>query len=74
MPEWHSDDNGVTIRIDHDKCNGAEECVHTCPASVYELKDDLGKAVAENVEECIECGACEGVCPVEAIWHSVWSE
>jgi NAD-dependent dihydropyrimidine dehydrogenase PreA subunit len=73
MPEWRSDDNDVTIRIDHDKCSGAEECVEVCPAGVYELGDD-GKAVAENVGECIECGACEGVCPEDAIWHSVWSE
>ena len=72
MPEWHSDENDVTIKIDHERCYGAEECVHTCPASVYEIGDD-GKAVAERVEDCIECGACEGVCPAEAIWHSVWS-
>ena len=73
MPEWHSGENDVTIKIDHVKCYGAEECVNVCPAEVYEINDD-GTAVAEKVEECIECGACEGVCPAEAIWHSVWSE
>ncbi len=73
MPEWHSDENDVTIKIDHEKCYGAEECVNICPAEVYQMNDD-GKAVAEKVEDCIECGACEGVCPAEAIWHSVWSE
>ena len=72
MPEWHSDDNDVTIRIDHGKCVAAEECVNVCPAGVYSMKD--GKAVAENVGDCIQCGACEGVCPPEAIWHSVWSQ
>lgn len=66
--EWHSDDNDVTIKIDHDKCVGAAECVDVCPTGVYELVD--GKAVAENVAECIECCACEGVCPEDAIWHS----
>ena len=73
MPEWHSDINDVTIRIDPDKCVAAEECVNVCPASVYQMNDD-GKAVAENVEDCIQCAACEGVCPTGAIWHSVWSE
>jgi NAD-dependent dihydropyrimidine dehydrogenase PreA subunit len=71
MPEWHSDVNDVTIKIDHEKCYGAEECVNVCPAEVYALNDD-GKAIAENVEECIECLACDGVCPVEAILHSSW--
>jgi NAD-dependent dihydropyrimidine dehydrogenase PreA subunit len=73
MPEWHSDENDVTIKIDHEKCYGAEECVNICPADVYRINDG-GKAVAEKVEDCIECGACEGVCPADAIWHSVWSE
>ena len=72
MPEWHSDENDVTIKIDHEKCYGVEECVQVCPASVYEINDD-GKAVADNVDECIECAACADVCPAEAIWHSVWS-
>lgn len=72
MPEWHGETNDVTIRIDFDKCYGAEECVQVCPASVYEVNEDH-KATCENVDECIQCGACEDVCPAEAIWHSVWS-
>ena len=74
MPEWHSDDNDQTIRIDHDKCIGAEECVNICPTEVFEIDEGSGKAVAENIDECIECGACEDVCPTEALWHSMWSE
>jgi NAD-dependent dihydropyrimidine dehydrogenase PreA subunit len=72
MPQWHSDINQVTIKIDHGTCYGAGECVNTCPASVYAINED-GKAVAENVEDCIECASCDGVCPTESIWHSVWS-
>jgi NAD-dependent dihydropyrimidine dehydrogenase PreA subunit len=72
MPEWSSDENDVTVKIDHDVCNGAAECTDVCPVGVYELNDD-GKAEAVNVAECIQCGACEGACPVDAIWHSVWS-
>ena len=72
MPEWYGEVNEVTIKIDHDKCIGAEECVQVCPASVYEINDD-GKAVADKVDDCIECASCADVCPPEAIWHSVWS-
>ncbi len=72
MPKWYGETNEVTIKIDHDKCIGAEECVQVCPASVYEINDD-GKAVADKVDDCIECASCADVCPPEAIWHSVWS-
>jgi NAD-dependent dihydropyrimidine dehydrogenase PreA subunit len=68
MPEWHSDDIDVTIKIDHDKCAAHEECVNVCPTAVYELVD--GKAVAEAIDECIECCACEDVCPEDALWNS----
>jgi len=56
------------ITIDYDKCNGAAECVNVCPVNIYELKD--GRAVAKNVEECIECCACVNACPNGAIEHS----
>jgi NAD-dependent dihydropyrimidine dehydrogenase PreA subunit len=68
MPEWHSDGNDVTIKIDHDKCTGCGECVDICPAEVYELVNE--KSVAENVDECVECCACEDVCPDDALWLS----
>jgi NAD-dependent dihydropyrimidine dehydrogenase PreA subunit len=58
----------VTIKVDHDKCEGAGECVTACPVEIFEVVD--GKAVCKNVEECIECCACVNACPVEAIEHS----
>ena len=39
-----------------------EECV-TCPVGA--IKEVDGKY--EIGEECVECGACAGVCPVGAI-------
>jgi NAD-dependent dihydropyrimidine dehydrogenase PreA subunit len=72
LHEWNGESNGVKIKIDHDTCYGAEECVNICPASVYSM-DDNHKAMAESVDECIECAACADVCPAESIWHSVWS-
>ena len=38
-------------------------CVDECPVNAIVEKD--GKAVIEK-DACIECGACAGVCPVEA--------
>ena len=65
---WKSDELGVTIEIDHDKCEGYAECVSVCPADVFEIVDE--KATAPNVDECAECCACVEACPVNAIKHS----
>jgi NAD-dependent dihydropyrimidine dehydrogenase PreA subunit len=72
MPECHSEVSEVTIRIDHDKCTGAARCTDVCPAGVYELVD--AKAYPNNADDCIQCCACDGICPEDAIWHSAWSE
>lgn len=40
-------------------------CVEACPVDcIYEG----GHSLYIHPQECIECGACESVCPVEAIW------
>lgn len=65
---WKSEKSGVTIEIDHAKCQGAGECAEVCPSEVYEIVD--GKATAPNVDECVECCACMDSCPVNAIKHS----
>jgi NAD-dependent dihydropyrimidine dehydrogenase PreA subunit len=53
------------VVVDKDKCNGSEECISACPASVYELVD--GKADPVNMDECIGCETCVEVCPNAAI-------
>lgn len=59
------------VEIDLDLCQGAGDCVNVCPVNVYELID--GKVVADNINDCIECLACEGICPYNAILiHSAW--
>ncbi|MBI5254012.1 MAG: 4Fe-4S binding protein [Euryarchaeota archaeon] len=58
----------VTIKIDHDECIGAGECVNVCPSDVYELVN--GKSTAPRVEDCVECCACVEACPTKAIEHS----
>ena len=52
--------------IDKKKCVGSGECVDACPVGgVLEVKSD--KCVLEKPEECIDCRACEAVCPKDAI-------
>jgi NAD-dependent dihydropyrimidine dehydrogenase PreA subunit len=59
----------VIVKVDLEKCTACGTCVDTCPVSVYELKDKLGKKISEpvNQEQCIVCHACEVQCPQNAI-------
>ncbi|MDY0062415.1 MAG: ferredoxin family protein [Myxococcota bacterium] len=66
-------ENDITIKIDWDLCTGDSECVDVCPTDVYALNEE-GKAEATKVDECIDCYACEDICPEKAIFHSSWSE
>lgn len=68
VKKWSSDELGIEIEIDYDKCVGAAECVEVCPTSVYEMNG--GKAVAVDIDECVECCACVDACPENAIRHS----
>jgi len=66
IKEWPGD--GITIKVDYDKCKGHGECVDNCPADVYELQDE--KAVPVGIEGCVQCCTCVSVCPEGAIAHS----
>ena len=52
-------------RIDAALCTVCGECVDACPGQVF-VEEDREIKVAYP-EECIECRACEEVCPVEAV-------
>ena len=69
VKKWEGADHWV--EIDLDLCAGAVVCVNICPMGVYKLVD--GKVQADNIGECIECGACQDVCPSKAILrHWAW--
>ncbi|HHW09898.1 MAG TPA: ferredoxin family protein [Firmicutes bacterium] len=57
-------------------CIGVKDtaCTEVCPVEcIHPTKDEDGFDDAEqlyiNPDECIECGACQAECPVEAIYH-----
>ncbi len=59
---------GVTVRVDPDKCVGCGTCFKYC---IYDgLKMENDKAVI-NQENCMGCGRCEMKCPNKAITVSI---
>jgi len=42
-------------------------CVEVCPVDCIHGKDE-DRQLFINPEECIDCGACEPACPVQAIF------
>jgi len=57
-----------------------KDCMDVCPVDcIYEESDHLDPMVYINADECIDCGACESACPVNAIFAEAdvpeeWSE
>jgi len=67
--KWESNDHWVEINLD--LCQGAGDCVEVCPVEVYDLDDGIVNAT--NIGECIDCMACQDICPYDAILkHSAW--
>ena len=42
-----------------------KSCVEVCPVDCIH---EMGRMLVIDAEECIDCGACEPECPVEAIF------
>jgi len=54
-----------TLVYDPKVCNGCAMCVAVCPHAVFEM--DARKAVLARPSDCMECGACQKNCIVNAI-------
>lgn len=50
-----------------DNCNACRftDCVEVCPVDCFYGDENM---LYIHPDECIECGACEPACPVEAIY------
>jgi ferredoxin len=47
-----------------------KSCVDVCPVScIYFDTDELDRKLYIHPDECIDCGACEPECPVNAIFE-----
>jgi ferredoxin len=57
-----------------------KSCVDVCPVSCIYIEDETAdRTLYINPDECIDCGACEPECPVDAIFElsslpADWSE
>jgi dihydropyrimidine dehydrogenase (NAD+) subunit PreA len=63
MREHDITDEEIKPVIDMDKCNGCKLCANCIHAGI-EMEGDMPVLHLEN---CVRCGICESVCPVEAI-------
>ncbi|MFQ5919272.1 MAG: ferredoxin family protein [Thermoplasmata archaeon] len=65
--------HGTHVAVDFDLCIEDGACIPVCPTDVFEWEDTPGhpesekKADPTREADCIDCMACEAVCPVEAI-------
>lgn len=55
----------MDIVVDKELCVGCGICVEMCPEEVLELRDEIATVV--NLDNCIECEACQVNCEYEAI-------
>lgn len=45
-----------------------QSCIDVCPVDCIHFQEGIDRMVFINPEECIDCGACEPACPVNAIY------
>jgi ferredoxin len=47
-----------------------QSCVAVCPVDCIHFEDGVDRKAFIDPDECIDCGACEPECPVDAIFES----
>ena len=45
-----------------------QSCVAVCPVDCIHFESGVDRKLFIDPDECIDCGACEPECPVEAIF------
>jgi len=45
-----------------------KSCVEVCPVDCIHFEEGTDRKLYIDPDECIDCGACEPVCPVTAIF------
>ena len=57
--------NVATLKVDETKCTGCGRCLEVCPHEV--LKMNGRHAQIQDLDACMECGACSRNCPAGAV-------
>ncbi len=68
--------NEEQVRFEIDMCIGCDRCMRACPVPMSSMvniadlnratvSDDIAPHVARFTEECVMCGSCVPVCPVD---------
>ncbi len=58
--------NVVTLKLDHEKCNGCGLCALVCPQQVFTMTGKISSI--SDRDACMECAACARNCPTRAIF------
>lgn len=57
--------NIASLELKVDKCNGCGMCIKVCPHAVFMMEKK--KAKIDNLDACMECGACSLNCEQKAL-------
>ena len=57
--------NVVTLELDSTLCTGCKMCTIVCPHNVFRIQDK--KAIIQDFDACMECGACALNCKYGAL-------
>ncbi len=57
--------NVASLRINNEKCTGCGICLDVCPHEVFFMNGR--QAAIQDLDACMECGACRINCPLHAI-------
>ncbi len=57
--------NVVTLKLNREQCIGCGMCLDVCPHQVF--RKEAKKVVINDLDGCMECGACQRNCPAGAI-------
>ena len=67
--KYEPDHDSSHIKVDLTLCEKCDlqPCVFVCPASVYKSDPNKDRMILVSHENCLECGTCIQVCPLDAI-------